>query len=54
MFRDLFPAIRADMVERIGSLPDPESNFAGSMTRYQTLERLAERLSDDNTLDYAG
>lgn len=53
MFRDVFPAIKDALIDRIQSLPDPESNFAGSMTRYQTLERLAARLSDDNTTDHA-
>tara|TARA_B100000745_G_scaffold248580_1_gene170621 strand:+ start:5940 stop:6290 length:351 start_codon:yes stop_codon:yes gene_type:complete len=53
MFRDLYPAIKDALIERMQTLPDPESNFAGSMTRYQTLERLAVRLSDDNTNDHA-
>jgi len=53
MFRDLFPTIREELVDRIQSLPHPENSFAGSLTRYQTLERLAERLSDDNTSDHA-
>jgi len=52
LFSALFEDVRADLSERLGTLPEPEHELVSSFNRKNTLDALAERLLEETGPNY--
>lgn len=54
LFGSVFYNIREDLLDRLACLPTSSHSSAGAISRHQTLERLASRLSEEAGSNYEG
>ena len=51
-FSELLTEVRADLSERLATLPTPEAEHASTLNRKTTLERLERRLAEEYAADH--
>ncbi len=53
-FSEVFAGVRKEMSERLSSLPDRARDDIQGMNRKATIDRIAERLSEEHDPSYGG